>query len=456
MYLDKNGEVIQGLSINGAKAAGIPGTIAAIDLLVKHYGKLSMKEVLAPAIKQAEKGFKVTPRYQKLLGYRSSVMQQYPEAAAIFMRDNTIPELDTLIVQKDLANTLKAVVKKGKAGFYEGDIAVKLVKSVKKNGGIWSLEDLKNYDVVERQPIQFNYHDMKITSASLPSSGGIVLAQTLQMLEDFDLNSLSSIDRKHVVIEAMRRAYRDRAAYLGDSDFVDVPLDRLLDANYIEGMAVTIDINQVTPSSQLSDIKTDNSLGEDTTHFSVMDSEGNRVSATLSINLPFGSGFVAEGTGVVLNNEMDDFSVKPLTANSYGLVGDAANAIAPKKRPLSSMTPSFVEDDERIAVLGTPGGSRIITMVLLGILDFADGKLPASWVSVPRYHHQYLPDEVQFELNGLSSAEQKQLKNKGHTLNEKNRQYGNMQAVMYWKQKSLKFAASDPRGEGAAEVVTLP
>ncbi len=153
---------------------------------------------------------------------------------------------------------------------------------------------------------------------------------------------------------------------------------------------------------------------------------------------------------------MDDFSVKPLTANSYGLVGDAANAIAPKKRPLSSMTPSFVEDDERIAVLGTPGGSRIITMVLLGILDFADGKLPASWVSVPRYHHQYLPDEVQFELNGLSSAEQKQLKNKGHTLNEKNRQYGNMQAVMYWKQKSLKFAASDPRGEGAAEVVTLP
>ena len=187
----------------------------------------------------------------------------------------------------------------------------------------------------------------------------------------------------------------------------------------------------------------------------VIDAEGNRVAATLSINLPFGSGFVAEGTGVLLNDEMDDFSIKPLTANAYGLIGDAANAIAPGKRPLSSMTPTFIETKDRIGILGTPGGSRIISMVLLGVLDFADGHLPKSWVSVPRYHHQYLPDEILYEKGGLTASEQEQLKSKGHKLKEKNRRYGNMQAIMVWKEKNISFAASDPRGEGKAEVVYI-
>ncbi len=455
MYLDKQGNVIKGLSINGPMAAGIPGIPAGIEHLVKRYGKLSLKQVLAPAIEQAKNGFAVTERYQKLIGFRASVMRQYADANSIFLKDGDIPAIGERIIQTDLADTLTAIAEQGGDGFYSGSVANKLVASVKQHGGIWELDDLKNYRLVEREPIRFTYKDIQVTSANLPSSGGIVLGQALQMLNKFELDNYDSITRKHIVIEAMRRAYRDRAAYLGDSDFVEVPVERLLDKNYAEGLGLTIDEQKATPSAELSDVFADNPVGEDTTHFSIIDSEGNRVAATLSINLPFGSGFVAEGTGVVLNNEMDDFSIKPFTANSYGLIGQHANAIAAGKRPLSSMSPTFVEDDTRVGVLGTPGGSRIISMVLLGILDFAEGNLPQSWVSVPRYHHQYLPDQLQFESGGLTAAEQSQLQQRGHVLSEKSRRYGNMQAVMLWKQKNVLFAASDPRGEGMAEVIYL-
>lgn len=453
MYLDKSGNIIKGLSINGPIAAGIPGVAAGIEHLTKKYGRLSLKDNLAPAIKQAKQGFTVTKRYQKLMGFRSKVVKNYTGTASIFLKKNEVPPLGYIIVQKDLAKTLELLANKGRDGFYKGIVAKKMVDSVKANGGIWELEDLANYNLVEREPIITNYNGIKVTSATLPSSGGIVMGQALKILEHFDLNKFDPVTRKHIIVEAMRRAYRDRAAYLGDMDFVNVPINRLLDANYIEGMALTIDPDIATPSSELSDIVAYQGTGSDTTHFSVIDAEGNRVAATLSVNLPFGSGFVAEGTGVLLNDEMDDFSIKPLTANAYGLVGDSANAIAPGKRPLSSMTPTFVETDDRIGLLGTPGGSRIISMVLLGVLDFAEGNLPESWVSVPRYHHQYLPDEILFEKGGLTVSEQQQLRNKGHKLKEKNRQYGNMQAIMVWKEKNLSFAASDPRGEGAAEVI---
>jgi gamma-glutamyltranspeptidase/glutathione hydrolase len=455
MYLDKSGNVINGLSLNGPMAAGIPGVPAGIEHLVKHYGRLSLKQVLAPAIDQAKKGFAVSERYQMLSGYRSNVVRNYPEAASLFLKDNDAPAIGHVIIQNDLAKTLNIIANEGSKGFYKGALARQMVDSVKKNGGIWEMEDLANYKIIERDPVVVNYNGIKVTSATLPSSGGVVMGQALNILEHFDLKNVDSVTRKHIVVEAMRRAYRDRAAYLGDMDFVDVPIDRLLDKNYTEGMALTIDPDRATPSSELSDIVAHDPAGNDTTHFSVVDAEGNRVSATLSINLPFGSGFVAEGTGVILNNEMDDFSVKPLTANAYGLVGDHANAIAPGKRPLSSMTPTFVETADRIGILGTPGGSRIITMVLLGVLDFADGNLPQSWVSLPRYHHQYLPDEILYEQGGLTIIEQEELKRKGHKLNEKNRQYGNMQAIMIWKEKNISFAASDPRGEGAAEVIHL-
>jgi gamma-glutamyltranspeptidase / glutathione hydrolase len=455
MYLDKSGNVIKGLSLNGPMAAGIPGVPAGIEHLVKHYGRLSLKEVLVPAIRQAKEGFAVTERYQKLMGYRSKVVKQYPEAASIFLKENKIPALGDLIVQKDLATTLNLIANKGGKGFYQGPLAKRLVSSVKNNGGIWETEDLAKYNIVERDPIVVNYNGIKVTSAAPPSSGGIVMGQALNILERFNLKQYDPVTRKHIIIESMRRAYRDRAAYLGDADFIDIPIDRLLDKNYAEGLALTISTEHATPSNELSDIAAYDQSGTDTTHFSIVDAEGNRVSATLSINLPFGSGFVAEGTGVLLNNEMDDFSIKPLTANAYGLVGDHANAIEPGKRPLSSMTPTFLETGDRIGVLGTPGGSRIISMVLLGVLDFADGNLPQSWVSLPRYHHQYLPDQVQYELGGLTISEQEILKSKGHKLNEKNRHYGNMQAIMIWKKNDTAFAASDPRGEGTAEVIYL-
>ncbi len=456
MYLDKAGNVVKGLSLNGPMAAGIPGVPAGIEHLVKNYGRLSLKQVLAPAIKQAQEGFAVTERYQKLMGYRKEVIKQYPDAAQIFLNKYDVPAIGALIVQKDLANTLITLANNGRKGFYQGPVAKQLVSSVRENGGIWEPGDLEKYQIIEREPIVVNYNGIKVTSASPPSSGGIVMGQALNILEQFNLEKLDSITRKHIVIEAMRRSYRDRAAYLGDPDFIDIPVDRLLDKNYAGGLALTINSERATPSSELSNIATIDQIGTDTTHFSVVDPEGNRVSATLSINLPFGSGFVAKGTGVLLNNEMDDFSVKPLTANAYGLVGDHANAIAPGKRPLSSMTPTFLETDDRIAVLGTPGGSRIISMVLLGVLDFAEGNAPKSWVSLPRYHHQYLPDQVQYEQGGLSDLEQTALKDKGHVLKEKNRRYGNMQAIMIWKKKDLFFAASDPRGEGSAEVFYYP
>ena len=454
MYLDKKGDVIKGASINGPRAAGIPGVPAGLEHLAKNYGRLSLKETLAPAIRAAEQGFPVTQRYQKLASYRLPVMQSFPSTSAIFLEDNRIPDLGYKIIQKDLAETLKQIAEYGATYFYTGDLASRMIQNISHHGGLWSSQDLLRYRVIEREPVISHYKNLRIISAPPPSSGGIVLAQALTMLEGFNLSAAEDVERKHIVIEAMRRAYRDRAAYLGDPDFIQIPQKRLLDEDYLEGLAMSIDLDHATPSSVLGDIPVSQQTGTNTTHFSVMDKEGNRVAATLSINLPFGSGFVIPGTGVLLNNEMDDFSAKAQTPNSYGLVGDQANAIEAGKRPLSSMSPTFIETDDRVGILGTPGGSRIISMVLLGILDFAEGHLPNSWVSVPRYHHQYLPDEVQFEKGGLSFLQQRALEKRGHVLNEKNRRYGNMQAILWDKKLNKLFAASDPRGEGMAVVIT--
>ena len=455
MYLDKDGNILSGLSLNGPMAAGIPGVVAGIDYLVTHYGQLSLQDILAPAIQQAKNGFIVTERYQKLIRYRKNIMQEYTGTASIFLKNNKIPKIGDFIVQKDLAKTLSMISENGSKSFYQGIFAQKMVNSVQENGGIWETYDLEHYKIIEREPVTINYKGIKVTSVPPPSSGGVVLGQVLNILEKFDLTQYDGVTRKHIIIEAMRRAYRDRAAYLGDSDFVDIPINRLLDKNYAEGLALTIDANRITPSKELGTIAVTNSTGTNTTHFSVLDKYGNRVASTLSINLPFGSGFVVEGTGVLLNNEMDDFTIKPFTANTYGLVGYQANTIYPGKRPLSSMTPTFVESGDRIGILGTPGGSRIISMVLLAILDFAAGEFPESWVNLPRYHHQYIPDLVQYEKGGLSKDEKRKLILKGHKLKEIKRRYGNMQAIMLWKSRNINFVASDPRGEGTAEIINF-
>lgn len=454
MYLDESGEFKRERSLNGPLAAGIPGTPAGLVYLAEHYGRLSLKQSLAGAIRLAEDGFAVTERYVRLAGFRKSALQAQATAAQIFLGADGDPVIGDRIVQTDLGQTLRALAERGLAGFYAGERAQLLVDGVRAGGGIWTLQDLQDYSIVERQPVTVDYRGIHIVSAPPPSSGGVVMAEAFNILGEFDLDAMDSNTRRHVVLEAMRRAYRDRADYLGDPDHVDIPLARLTSPAYGKQLAQDLSTERATKSTDLKPLG--EGEGTDTTHFSVIDNEGNRVAATLSVNYPFGAAYVPPGTGVLLNNEMDDFSARPFTPNAYGLVGVAANAIAPGKRPLSSMTPTFLETEDRIGILGTPGGSRIISMVMIGILEFAAGRDPADWVSAKRYHHQYLPDQVQFEKAGLSAAEQADLKQRGHTLKEISRNYGNMHAILWDRANQVVRAASDPRGEGEALVFEVP
>lgn len=453
MYRDAQDNVIKDASLKGPLAAGIPGLPAGLVHLAEHYGRLPLSRSLAPAKRYAEQGFAVTSRYHRLVKYVAGWLRQYPAAAEIFLQDGRPPRIGYLIRQEALAGTIDAIAHQGFDGFYRGPVAETMVHEARKHGGIWSLRDLDTYRVVEREPIVTRYRDARLVSAPPPSSGGIVMAQALQILAAFDLDGMSNVQRKHHIIEAMRRAFRDRAVFLGDPDFMDVPVARLLDKSYLEGLALTVDPSRATPSDVIGGGPALQQTGTQTTHFSVMDKEGNRVAGTLSVNTLFGACFVAAGTGVLFNNEMDDFSIKPFTPNAYGLVGDEANAIAPGKRPLSSMTPTFLELPDRIGIVGTPGGSRIISMVLLAALDFVDGRLPQSWVSLRRFHHQYEPDQVQFELHGLTEFEQQRLAGLGHELREISRRYGNMQAILWDKTENRLYSASDPRGEGLAVIV---
>ncbi|MBI3188282.1 MAG: gamma-glutamyltransferase [Gammaproteobacteria bacterium] len=452
MYLDELGEVKENASINGALAAGIPGLPAALEHVSNYYGTLPFQENLQPAIRLAQQGFMVDEHYQKLAGFRLPVLRSSKDAAAIFLQNNEVPADRAMIRQPDLAITLQRMARDGSAGFYRGEIADKLVKSVRAHGGIWTLEDLKKYRVIERAPLRGDYHGMKITSAALPSSGGIALIEILNQLEAFDLQNMSREQRLHFIIEAMRRAYRDRAAYLGDSDFVSVPVQQLMDKDYAAGLRAGINADKATPSATLPEVVQIDE-GHHTTHFSIVDKEGNRVAATLSINYPFGSGFVAQGTGVLLNDEMDDFSIKPGVPNVYGLVGNEANAIAPGKRMLSSMSPTLLETEDQIAVIGTPGGSRIITMVLFGMLNFYDHMDAKKIVNAPRIHHQYLPDKVFYEPGALDKIMIEGLTEKGHVLEAAKDTWGNMQLVIINKKNGMAAAASDRRGAGKAVVI---
>lgn len=452
MYLDANGDVVTNLSVDGALAAAIPGEPAALVHIAEHYGRLPLSQTLAPAIRLAREGFTLDTRYQKLAQFRLSALQNDPEAAAIYLRDDAVPEQTVRLVQSDLADTLQALADQGRDGFYRGRVARQLVDGVRAAGGIWTLDDLQRYRVIERVPVRAEYHGLRITSAAPPSAGGVALSEMLNILSGFALQSLPVAERTHLVIEAMRRAYRDRAEFLGDGDFDKVPVQRLVSRDYAEHQAAAINPQRATPSASLPGRALPEG-GNDTTHFSILDADGNRVAATLSINYPFGAGVVPSGTGVLLNDEMDDFSVKPGAPNVYGLVGHGANAIEPGKRPLSSMSPTFVESEQGVAMLGTPGGSRIITMVLLAILDIADGHLPASWVSLPRYHHQYLPDVVQYETGAFDAETQRVLRAQGHDLQASQATWGNMQAIWLDRVNHKVYAASDPRGVGSAQVV---
>ncbi len=452
MYLDEQGEPRPHASLDGPLAAGIPGQPAGLVFLADRYGRLPLAQSLVPAIRYAENGFSASRRTLMGLRFRKRAYEQWPAFAKVFLPDGDIPAIGTVIRQPDLAQTLHRLAENGFDGFYRGETAKLLVDGVRDAGGIWTAADLANYAVIEREPIIAENRGVRIISAPPPSSGGVALANMLHVLAGFDLQAMDSTTRKHLIIEAMRRAYRDRAEYLGDPDFVDIPVARLTHPYYAAGQRASIRTDRATRSADLSGIWPQQAGGTQTTHFSVLDRDGNRVAATLSINTWYGAGFMPPGTGVLLNNEMDDFVIKPATPNEYELIGTATNEIAPGKRMLSSMSPTFLESDRGVAILGTPGGSRIITMVFLASLEWMDGANASEMVSLKRYHHQFFPDEVVFEKGALSPGEQRVLTEWGHQLTESRRAFGNMNIVTWNYETGKVEAATDPRGLGEAEV----
>ena len=449
MYLNEEDQLQR--VINGPLAAGIPGTPAALAHLAERYGNLPLQQSLAPAIAAAEQGFAVGESYRTLVGFRLAAMQQDTDTARIFLKDNQAPALGELIRQPELAETLRALARDGHDGFYRGPIAERLVSGVRAAGGIWQTADLENYRIIEREPVRFSTRGFEVISAPLPSAGGIALAGILQGMEQLPSAAPGSVQWTHQLVELLRRTYRDRALLLGDSDFIVAPSERLMSAEHARQLAAGINPRRATPSLELGPPQPVEE-GTHTTHFSLIDRQGNAVAATLSINLPFGAAFTVPRTGVLLNNEMDDFAADPDGRNSYGLKGSEANAIAPGKRPLSSMTPTMLENADQLAVLGTPGGSRIISMVLLGALQAMDGRPVQEWVSRPRFHHQYLPDHIQIEDDAFDTHQREALEQLGHSFKPVGRDYGDMQALLWDKRKGEVSAASDPRGEGEASV----
>jgi gamma-glutamyltranspeptidase / glutathione hydrolase len=369
----------------------------------ERYGRLPLSRALAPAIRHAREGYPVYERMRLGLNFKAEQLRRWPGAEAL-LPGGEVPAVSAVMRLAGLAEVMERLVEDGAAGFYEGDIAARMVEAVRANGGIWTLEDLAAYRVVEREPLVAEFDGgLRLVLAPPPSAGGVAMIQAMNMLRSFELGELDATDRAHLVIEALRRAFRDRG-YLGDPDFVDMPLERLLHPAYAAGQATSIRMDRATPSEVFAPLHAREG-GDHTTHFSIIDADGNRVAVTQTLNGWYGSSFMVPGLDLLLNNEMDDFTVKPGEPNLYRLVGANANEIAPGKRMLSSMTPSFIESPRGVAVLGTPGGSRIISMVLLASLAWLEGADAATMAELPRYHHQYLPDQVVHEA-GAFSAEQ--------------------------------------------------
>jgi gamma-glutamyltranspeptidase/glutathione hydrolase len=451
MYLDKDGNPVASLSRDSALAAGIPGEPAGLVYMAKKFGKLPLTVSMAPAIKLARDGFPVYERLKGQIAFKKNSFLKTPDAASVWLVNGEVPEVGHLIKQPDLANSLELLATKGADGYYKGAFAKKLVAGVRKLGGNWTEADLANYKVVERVPVVGHYRGARIVSGSPPASGGIALIDALNILAGFDLDKLDKVTRTHLIVEAMRRVHRDRAVYLGDPDFVDVPVKRLTNEYYAAGQRASIRMDRATPSASLPGVDAA-PAGTQTTHFSVIDSHGNMVAATITLNFYFGSGLMVPGTGITLNNQMDDFSAKAGVPNGFQLIGADANSIAPGKRPLSSSTPTFVEGPKGLMIIGSPGGSRIPGMVILGTLNFMDGKSAQEIVAAPRFHHQFSPDVIEFESDALTADERSQLEARGHTLKEGSRKWGNTQVVT-WDYKTGKVeAASDPRGIGEGMV----
>lgn len=419
MYLDAQGKVAADRSLYTHLAVGIPGTVAGLAHAQAKYGTLKLADVIAPAVKLAREGYAVTPQLAGLLEVERDHLAKWDATRAIFFKGDRPLRAGERLVQTDLAASLELIAKTGPKAFYEGSIARRIAAEMSKHGGLVTADDLKAYKVVEREPVSGSYRGYTVKSMPPPSSGGTHIVQILNMLERYPLKEqgAGSAQTIHLMAEAMKLAYADRSEYLGDPDFTKVPVKGLTSRAYADELAARIDPDKATPASSIKPGKPAPYESDQTTHFSVADSKGNVVSTTYTLNLNFGSGIVAAGTGILLNNEMDDFSAKPGVPNAFGLIGGDANAIQPYKRPLSSMSPTIVlKDGKPWLVTGSPGGSRIITTTLETVIDHIDfGMNPAEAAAVPRVHHQWTPDELRVE-KGLSPDTVKLLEQKGHKV----------------------------------------
>jgi gamma-glutamyltranspeptidase / glutathione hydrolase len=454
IFLGADGKPDSDKSRNSALGIGVPGTVAGLAVALEKYGsgRFTLAQTLKPAIELARDGFVVADDMADTLSDMYRRMGRWPNSAKAFSRSDGTPlqEGDRLI-QSDLAATLSAIAEQGSRGFYEGPVAERLAKAVRDAGGIMTADDLKSYQAVIRSPVRGSYRGYDIVSMPLPSSGGTVLLETLNILEGFPMPDMKqgSAPSLHVMIEAMKRAYADRARYLGDPAFVNAPVNVLVTKEYAARQRASIDLDRATPAADVLSVSPARE-GANTTHYSVVDSSGNAVSNTYTLNFPYGVGLVAEGTGVLLNNELDDFTAAPGASNAFGLVGFEANLPGPGKRPLSSMSPTIVlKDSKPVLVTGSPGGSRIISAVLQIVVDVLDYKMDvAAAVAAPRVHHQWIPDEVRVE-RGFSDEVLAELRAKGHKVIEP---LGQTSANSIAATPNGLLGAPDPRTRGAAAV----
>lgn len=445
MYLDADQNVIDGQSMYTHQAVGVPGTVAGMTHALQKWGSMPLSKVLAPAIELADKGFVVSATLADILRQETENLSRWPSSTAIFFKNGRPLAAGELLVQKDLADTLRLIAKDGSKAFYEGPIAKAIVAEMAQHSGLINEADFKNYRVVERQPITGDYRGYEVVTMPPPSSGGIHLIQMLNILaqhpmSEYGANSAQSI---RLLAESMKLAYADRSEYLGDPDFVKMPVVGLTSKAYAAELNRSIKANKIRPSKTIKPGRPQPYESDQTTHYSVVDHQGNMVGVTYTLNLNFGSGIVAAGTGIVLNNEMDDFSAKPGVANAFGLIGGDANAIEPNKRPLSSMMPTFVfKDQQPWLVTGSPGGARIITTVLQTVVNSIDfGMNPAEAAATPRIHHQWQPDELRVE-KGLSPDTIKLLKDFGYDVQTK-AAMGRTQTIQI--RADGLYGASDPR-----------
>ena len=454
MYLNSDGNVINGKSIIGGLAVGVPGTVAGLYEVHKKFGSLPWSELVQPAIDLATRGYVVTEKQQKSFDGKKNEFIEVNGENTFYAKKH---EKGDIVINLPLANTLKLIQENGRAGFYQGVNAERFINRVKNTGGIISKEDLKNYYPVWRKPIQFEYKELTITSMAPPSSGGVCLGQMLKMIEPFDIKKYghNSIESIQVMVEAERRSYADRTEYLGDPDFVNIPQNELLDSLYLNKRMSDFNWNKATLSSDINPGNIVFNETEETTHYSIIDKEGNAVSVTTTLNGSYGSKVYVEDGGYFLNNEMDDFSSKPGVPNMFGLLGSEANSILPGKRMLSSMTPTIVEKNKKLyMILGTPGGSTIITSVFQTILNAYEFNMGIQEsVNAPRFHHQWMPDVVilepkQFDLNLILN-----LNNIGYNIEERfSRIIGRVDAIMI-DDNGVISTGADPRGDDSSSVL---